>query len=248
MDSSTTAIVAGASAAILASVLTGWTTFRATRETLKYNSSALATQLRGEREGAREDREQDRRKETYVSLLKYVFWLSNVNQINRRVVARQHSAVAKLRPDGRPPKTAEAAGAERAAFVDAGPTEEEQLRVDGGPTSEDNAATYALVTALSSDKVLRAFEELMDCDRAFASKQVGVAVALLREPKPTAVEPRVADTSDVEQITPVEDARQVIDAAVRLSEAIKQMIDAGKDFDDAVKKISKLVRDELKET
>lgn len=73
MDSSTTAIVAGAGAAILASALTGRTTSRATRDTLEHNSSALVTQLTGEREAAREDREQDRLEQAYVSLLKYVF-------------------------------------------------------------------------------------------------------------------------------------------------------------------------------
>jgi len=179
MDSSTTAIVAGAGAAILASGLTGLTTFRATRETLEHNSSALATQLTGERNAAREDREQDRRQEAYVSLLKYVFWLSNVIDISRRVIARQHAAVSKFRQDDSSPRTSAAADAERAAFVDAGPTGEEQRGLDAGPTSEDNATTYALVTALASDEVLRLFEELVKRDRAFSSRQRDVEAALL---------------------------------------------------------------------
>jgi len=247
MDSSTTAIVAGAGAAILASGLTGLTTFRATRETLEHNSSALATQLTGERNAAREDREQDRRQEAYVSLLKYVFWLSNVIDISRRVIARQHAAVSKFRQDDSSPRTSAAADAERAAFVDAGPTGEEQRGLDAGPTSEDNATTYALVTALASDEVLRLFEELVKRDRAFSSRQRDVEAALLRDPKPTTVETTVAGRTDADQVTRAADAaRHVIDAAARLFDAINQVVDAGKDFKDTVEKIRTQVRAELK--
>ena len=246
MDSA--AVVAGAGAAILASALTGLTTFWATRETLKHNSSDLATQLADERDAAREDREQDRRKEAYVSLLRYVFWLSDVNRISRRVIARQHSAVSNLRTDGGAPGTSEEAASERAAFESAGPTPEEQRRLDAGPTGEDNAATNALVTALSSNAVLGAFEELMERDRDFASKQRSVAVALLREPKPTRVETSVDDAADADQVSQAADAaKKVIESAARLLDAIRQAVDAGKEFDDAAEKLRKLVRGELQQ-
>jgi hypothetical protein len=220
MDSSTTAIAVGAGAAILASALTGAITFWATRETLTHNSSDLATQLTHERHAAREEREQDRRKEAYISLLRYVFWLSNVNYISRRVIARQHSAVSQLREGGNLPRTSEAAAAERAAFVDAGPTADEKQRLDTGPTSKDNAETYAIVTALSSDAVMHAFEDLVERDHVFSSKQHAVAVALLSEPKPPTTETTVAGTTDADQVAQAADAAtQVIHAAVRLFDA-----------------------------
>src|SRR5580658_1805575 len=97
MDWSPTAIAAAA--AIVASALTGVITWGATRTTLKHNSdnlkiqlsherTNLETQLAHERRAAREDRDQERRKDAYVSLLKYVYWLSYVNSVRRLVVQK----------------------------------------------------------------------------------------------------------------------------------------------------------------
>lgn len=222
------------------------TTFLATRKTLQQGSSDLATQLAAERYAAREDREQDRRKEAYISLLRYVFWLSDVNHVSRTIIARQHAVLSNLRDDGSASKTGQEAVSARAVFESAGPTRKEQRRLDTGPTVEDNAATYALVVALSSNAVLDAFEELMKCDSKFFSKQVGMGAALLRKPKRAKVDATVDNISDAAQIDNAADvARQTIESVAHLINASNQLMEAGKDFKNAVEKIRKLVRAEL---
>jgi hypothetical protein len=242
MDSSVAAAFIGASAAILGSVGAGCTTYLATRRTLANSSSELTTRLKDERDAAREEREQERLKEAYVTLLRYVFWLSDVNSIERGIVTRQHSAITNLRADRGAPKTSQDAASEINAFVSAGPTEHEQQRLDAGPTHKDNAATWALVKALSSDAVLTAFEELMKRDHKFSSSRRDVEVALLRKPSSATVEGVVADT-DPEQIRQA--TKQKLEATKRLLVSTSNMIDAGKEVESAVETLTDLVRTEL---
>ena len=233
---------------MLGSAGAGFTTYLVTKRTLGHSSSELTTRLGDERDAAREEREQERLKEAYVTLLRYVFWLSDVNSISEKIVARQHSAITDLRGEQGAPKTSQDAASERDAFVSAGPTEQEQRRLDAGPTYEDNANTWALVKALASDPVLAAFEELMERDHTFSSKQSDVEAALLREPKSATVAAAVADSAASQQIRhTAEAATQNLKAAARLLATTSEMIDAGEKFDGAVKTLTDLVRAELKQ-
>lgn len=247
MSSADTAAIA-AGAAVLASALTGLSTFLVGRETIKRNSGDLATrlerntadlgtQLVHERAAAREDRDQARRLDAYIALLKYVFWLRDVKNIAVIVVNRQQSAIQNLRPDGRLPTTAEAAAAERAMVLEVGPTAQEQKLLDAGPNSEDNAATYALVTAVASDAVLQAFEELMDRDRAVSSGSDAVADALWRGIEPISAEQTIDESTGA--------FTQIIEAATDLLKATFQFLGAAAKFDEAVENLRKLVRSEL---
>jgi hypothetical protein len=228
-----------AAAALLSSALTGGISYLVTRKTFQHDGEQLATQLASERDVAREDRDQGRRKEAYVSLLQYMFWLSDVNAIGQRVVDRQHDAIADLRPGGRLPSTEEEAASERAAFLAAGPTPGERKRIAAGPTSRDNAATWALVNGLSSDAVLNAFEALMDCDRELSMAQRGLQISLLRDPEASAG----AEASEIDEAA--ERARRQILAAAKTYEAVGSVIEAHKNFEAAFEKVKPLVRSEL---
>jgi hypothetical protein len=241
MDSAGVAAV-GAGAALLSSALTGRVTYLVTRTTLEHDATQLASRLASEHDAAREEREQERREKAYVSLLEYTFWLSDANAIHRRVVTRQHDAISALRPSGRLPTTEEEAAAEEAAFLGAGPIAGEQERLDAGPTSKDNAATWALVTALSSDAVLSAFEELMECDAVFSSKLRSLQNSLLHKPQATAG----AGTTGIAQTAKT--ATEQIEAAARTFEAVVDVIDAHEKFQESSKKIEALVRAELDQT
>src|SRR6266568_783956 len=190
MDWTTPAIAAAA--AIGASALTGVITFWSTRETLKSNTTSLktqleheradlVTQLKHERGGAREDRDQERRKDAYVSLIKYAYWLSYVNLILRRVTSRRVDALAKVRMENAmvrmesgTPRTTEYVAIERAAFFDVIPTPEEQKQLDARPPNEETAVMRALVTAVATDAVFDAFNELLSRDRDLSSKMTGL--------------------------------------------------------------------------
>lgn len=241
MDSVGVAAV-GAGAALLSSALTGRVTYLVTRTTLEHDATQLASRLASEHDAAREEREQERREKAYVSLLEYTFWLSDANAIHHRVVTRQHDAIAALRPSGRLPTTEEEAAAEEAAFLGAGPIAGEQERLDAGPTSKDNAATWALVTALSSNAVLSAFEELMECDAVFSSKLRSLQNSLLHKPQATAG----VGTTGIAQTAKT--ATEQIEAAARTFEAVVDVIDAHEKFQESFKKIEALVRAELDQT
>jgi hypothetical protein len=244
MDSSISAALIGAGAAILGGAGAGLTTYLVTKRTLGHSSSELTTRLGDERDAAREEREQERLREAYVTLLRYVFWLADVNSISRRIVARQHSAITDLGAS----KTSQDAASERDAFVSAGPTEQEQQRLDAGPTYKDNAATWALVKALSSDAVLAAFEKLMERDHTFSFKRRDVEAALVRGPKPATGQAAIADSAASQQIRhTAEAAKQNLKAAGRLLAVTSEMIDAGKKFEGAVETLTDLVRAELKQ-
>jgi hypothetical protein len=232
MDSSIAAAAIGAGAALLGSALAGSTTYLATKKTLAHSSSQLTAKLSNERDAAREEREQERLKEAYVTLLKYVFWLQDVNSIRKRVVTRQYAAIAALKPDRGPQRTVQDAASLKDAFLGAGASEQEQRRLEAGPTYQDNAATWALVKAVSSDAVLAAFEALMERDDAYSSRQVDVERALLHEPESTTV---------------TEAARQRLKATGTLLTATWKMIDAGEVFDTAADTLTSLAREELKQ-
>jgi hypothetical protein len=237
VDWASAAIAAGA--AIGASALTGLSTARATRATLRHDSKSLEKQLTHQRTASREDRDEARRREAYVPLLTYVVWLSNFNYISRRVLERRYNAVVALRGNsGLPPNTVEALESERVAFFRAGPTDEETAVLGAGPTSNENAATYALATALASEAVLEAFKDLTARDRAYSDAVAGVTVALLVTAEPmTLDETAIADAATA--------ATQVILAAEKLFNAIQRAVTAGNEFDASDRNIKELIRSEF---
>jgi hypothetical protein len=227
--------VIAAAAAIGTSALTCSITFWATRETLKSNTTRLKTQLEheradlvtqltGERDAAREDRDQERRKDAYVSLVKYAYWLSYVNIVVRGVTLRRIEAytAARLksvdeRIEGGAQETAESRAIARAAFFGVEPTPEEQKQLDSVPSDEETANMRALVTAVATGDVLDAFKELVSADRNLSAQMNSLAAAVVREPKSLAV----GDS------TPP-DVRQEVEAAAKFrvaTVAVEQEID-----------------------
>jgi hypothetical protein len=222
MNSATAALAV--STAIGASALTGLVTWLSTKATLASNATGirrqleseravLVTQLQQERIAAREDRNQERRKEAYVALLKYVYWVWSVNLADRTIASRRVSAFTALREansiarrrDGTP-RSAESVAAERAAFFDVELTSEESAQRGSGPSDEERANTRALVNAVATKEVLTAFNELLSKDRDMSDQILSIGIAVVSDPAPAA-----ADSAD--------DARQEAKAAESLSEA-----------------------------
>jgi hypothetical protein len=230
--------VIAAAAAIGASALTGSITFLTTRETIKSNTNSLKTQLEqeranlvtqliGERNAAREDRDQERRKDAYVSLVKYAYWLSYVNIVVRGVTSRRIEAytAARLksvdeRIESGEQETAASRAVETVAFFGVEPTREEQKQLDSVPSDEETAVMRALVTAVATGDVLDAFKEMMSADRNLSAKMNFLAVAVVREPK----------SFVVSDSTPA-DVRQEVDAAAKFRMAT---VAAEQEIDDNV--------------
>jgi hypothetical protein len=244
MDWTPTAIAAGA--AVVASGLTGLITLRATKASLKQNSDDLGTQLdhesggldlqlRHERAAAREDRDQERRKDAYVSLLKYASWRAYDNLVLWRIASRGIGGVRRIRGENDWKRTPDSAKAERDAFFGAKPTDAEQKELDAAPTGEERATTDALVTAVASDAVFKAFEQLLSKDQDFRSRYRALVDVLRQEPEPP---PAVDELGTAAALSENKDAGEFAIAEIRFSKASDE-------FHDAVKEIQQLVRTEL---
>jgi hypothetical protein len=269
------AIAAGA--AVAASALTGVFTTWGTRRTLdrgsvnlveqlKSQTANLMTQLGHERTAAREDRDQERRKDAYVPLLKYVYWLQSVSLANWTVINRAIDSVLALRRESYdatsvlPPRTTEWAAAENAAFeaaAEANP--EEQEEVGAGPTREEGAALRALVEAVATDAVRDAFHRVNRTSRDWDFSRYRVKGALLPEPKSSPKDSHAVPAANAanETITDADEAAAKemrdahdtaigwLDEAVDFASATAELRTAYFKFADAVTNIEELVRTEL---
>jgi hypothetical protein len=264
VSSSLAVAAVAAGAALAASALTGTFTMLAARRTaetesrnlienLKAQTTALMTQLAAERKAAREDRDQERRRDAYPELLKYVYWVQRVNIKWFDLVANANNAVLNIRSE-KGPRTTETAAAEDAAFFAAlQPISDVEKGSYKGPTPREHAAMYALVRAVATDAVLDAYTEVNKANGSFENYIGRVRSALLTErvSLPKASDP-LDETSDSDITEARKEMQESHDRAVALIEeagdfatANFRLIDAYKNFFKAVEKLENLVRADL---
>jgi hypothetical protein len=168
-------------------------------------------------------------------LLKYAFWRASDNRVLLRIAARGIDGVKRIREESDWKRTPDSAKAERAAFFCAKPTDADQRELDAAPTGEERAVTEALVTAVASDSVLKAFERLLSKDQEFRFRYRALADVLSQEPEPP---PAVDEFGTAAALRSIEDTG-------KFALAESAFTNASNEFHSAAKEIRQLVRSEL---
>lgn len=229
------------------------------REERKADAAALTRKLNHEIAATREHREQERREQAYISLLKYMNWLRLFVAMNFEVFDRELKAVNDVRAaDG---VLNVGSAAEQVALDAAGPTDHEEEDMTG-PSVKERAETVALVTALASDEVRTEFDAVHR-RKTDAIEQVTKARAALRgkaRPEPSTGKPAQAPaqeagdagqtTDEMEQASDEETqiAIRAMESAFDLLGASMPIFGVLNKFKDEVEKLEETIRAELQST
>jgi hypothetical protein len=211
MDAASAGIAAGA--ALAGSALTGFIAVKVSGDQIEAERARLSEQLGDERQAAREERDQDRRLQAYVSLLDHVAWLSFCFDVRRRAVTRLVTALGDIRAQaGFTPRPDSAE--EKAAVKETGPTSEERKIIEEGPTNKDGTR-LALAAAVSSDGVLGAFEDFQRVQRELFSN--------LNKAEAAALYPRKG-TGGPTASNALDEANELYQAFVRAAKQVRKLV------------------------
>lgn len=211
MDPLGAAITSGV-VALGASLVTGFVTRKGIQDTITANSTDLEARLTHERQEAREERDQERIERAYIPVLEHLNWTVYFLVVRAGIVTRTVQEVDRIRSAVGPATSAD----EDRARQEVRPSPEEQRVLDAGPTVRERSATMALVNAVASEPVLKAFDAFREVDKTLTASLNEAEIAFMRGPKP--------GTIDLSAASAMARAKAAMDDCVSAADRVKSLV------------------------